>query len=111
MNGIKDWLGLAAAVIGLLVGVKLLVANPIEARLDRMETRINARFDAQQAETNQRFDVLQAETNRRFDAQQAETNRRFDALLEAIMAFDRRVARLEGRLDAQDAGEESAPQP
>ena len=89
MNGIKDWLGLAAAVIGLLVGVKLLVANPIEARLDRMETRINARFDAQRAETN----------------------RRFDALLEAIMAFDRRVARLEGRLDAQDAGEESATQP
>ena len=100
MNGIKDWLGLAAAVIGLLVGVKLLVANPIEARLDRMETRLNARLDAQQAETN-----------RRFDAQQAETNRRFDALLEAVMAFDRRVARLEGRLDAHDAGEESAPQP
>lgn len=89
MNGIKDWLGLAVAVIGLLVGVKLLVANPIEARLDRMETRLNARFDAQQAETS----------------------RRFDALLEAIMAFDRRVARLEGRLDAQDAGEKSAPQP
>ena len=100
MNGIKDWLGLAAAVIGLLVGVKLLVANPIEARLDRMETRINARLDAQQAETG-----------RRFDAQQAETNRRFDALLEAVMAFDRRVARLEGRLDAPDAGEQSAPRP
>ena len=100
MNGIKDWLGLAAAVIGLLVGVKLLVANPIEARLDRMETRLNARLDAQQAETN-----------RRFDAQQAETNQRLDALLEAVMAFDRRVARLEGRLDAQDAGEQSAPQP
>ena len=100
MNGIKDWLGLAAAVIGLLVGVKLLVANPIEARLDRMETRLNARLDAQQAETN-----------RRFDAQQAETNQRLDALLEAVMAFDRRVARLEGRLDAQDAGEETAPQP
>ena len=91
MNGIKDWLGLAAAVVGLLVGVKLLVANPIEARLDRMETRINARLDAHQAETN-----------RRFDAQQAENDRRFDALLEAIMDFDRRVARLEGRLDAQD---------
>ena len=91
MNGIKDWLGLVAAVVGLLVGVKLLVANPIEARLDRMETRINARLDAHQAETN-----------RRFDAQQAENDRRFDALLEAIMDFDRRVARLEGRLDAQD---------
>ena len=100
MNVIKEWTGFAAAVIGLLVGVKLLVANPIEARLDRMERRLNPRLDAHQAETN-----------RRFDAQQAENDRRFDALLEAIMAFDRRVARLEGRLDARDAGEEPAPQP
>ena len=98
MNGIKDWLGLAAAVVGLLVGVKLLVANPIEARLDRMETRINARLDAQQAESNRRFDVILE----RMNADQAENNRRFDALLEAVMDFDRRVARLEGRLDAQD---------
>ena len=85
MNGIKDWLGLVAAVVGLLVGVKLLVANPIEARLDRIEARM--------------------------EAHQAETNRRFDALLAAIMDFDRRVARLEGRLDAQDAGEQPATQP
>ena len=35
---------------------------------------------------------------------QAETNRRFDAVLEAIMSFDRRVSRIEGRLDAQSAG-------
>ena len=82
MNGFKDWLALIPAVIGLSVGVKLLVANPIEARLNRMETRINARLDAQQAETNRRFDALQ----------------------EIIMAFDRRVSHLEGRLDAQDTG-------
>ena len=80
MNGFKDWLALIAAVVGLLVGVKLLVANPIEARLDRMDTRINTRLDAQQAETSRRFDALQ----------------------EIIMSFDRRVSRLEGRLDAQD---------
>ena len=36
--------------------------------------------------------------------QQAETNARFDAVLEAIMSFDRRVSRIEGRLDAQSAG-------
>ena len=82
MNGFKDWFALVAAVVGLLIGVKLLVANPIEARLDRMETRINARLDAQQSETNRRFDALQ----------------------EIIMAFDRRVSRLEGRLDTQDTG-------
>ena len=80
MNGFKDWLALIAAVVGLLVGVKLLVANPIEARLDRMDTRINTRLDAQQAETSRRFDALQ----------------------EIIMSFDRRVSRLEGRLNAQD---------
>lgn len=80
MNGFKDRLVLIAAVVGLLVGVKLLVANPIEARLDRMDTRINTRLDAQQAETSRRFDALQ----------------------EIIMSFDRRVSRLEGRLDAQD---------
>ena len=80
MNGFKDRLALIAGVVGLLVGVKLFVANPIEARLDRMDTRIHTRLDAQQAETNRRFDALQ----------------------EIIMSFDRRVSRLEGRLDAQD---------
>ena len=103
MNGIKDWIGLTAAVIGLLVGVKLLMANPIERRLDRMEARMNARFDAQQAA----FEAM----HRRFDEAQAEENRRFDLLLEAMTSFERRLAHVEGRLDAQDAGEEPTPQP
>ena len=42
--------------------------------------------------------------NGRLDRMQAETNARFDAVLEAIMSFDRRVSRIEGRLDAQSAG-------
>ena len=40
MKDIKEWLPLMGAVIALLVGVKLLVANPIESRLDRMEGRL-----------------------------------------------------------------------
>ena len=39
-----------AAVVGLLVGVKLLVANPIESRLDRMEDRLGARLDRIEAD-------------------------------------------------------------
>lgn len=96
MSGIKDWIGLTAAVIGLLVGVKLLMANPIEARLDRMEARMNARFDNMQS---------------RFDEAQIEDNRRFELLLEAITGFERRLAHVEGRLDAQDTSEDPAAQP
>ena len=40
MKDIKEWLPLMGAVIALLIGVKLLVANPIESRLDRMEGRL-----------------------------------------------------------------------
>lgn len=50
MNLAKEWLPLMAAVIGLLVGVKLLVANPIESRLDRMENRLGARLDRIEAD-------------------------------------------------------------
>ena len=89
MSGFKDWLALIAAVVGLLVGVKLLVTNPIEDRLSRMETRISARLDAQQAETNRRFEAVDV---------------RFDAVLEEIRNFDRRVSRLEGRLDELSTG-------
>lgn len=46
----KEWLPLMAAVVGLLVGVKLLVANPIESRLDRMEGRLGARLDRIEAD-------------------------------------------------------------
>jgi hypothetical protein len=41
------------------------------------------------------------------DRMQAETNRRFEAVLETIVSFERRVSRIEGRLDAQNA--EAAP--
>jgi hypothetical protein len=40
----------------------------------------------------------------RLDCMQTETNARFDAVLEAIMSFDRRVSRIERRLDAHSAG-------
>ena len=46
----KEWLPLMAAIVGLLVGVKLLVANPIESRLDRMEKRLGARLDRIEAD-------------------------------------------------------------
>ena len=50
MKAIREWLPLMAAVVGLLVGVKLLVANPIESRLDRMEDRLGARLDRIEAD-------------------------------------------------------------
>ena len=86
MSGFKDWLALIAAVVGLLVGVKLLVTNPIEDRLSRMEARISARLDAQQAETNRRFEAVDA----RFDAVDARfdtVDARFEAVLEEIRNF------------------------
>ena len=53
MKAIREWLPLMAAVVGLLVGVKLLVANPIESRLDRMEDRLGARLDRIEAADRQ----------------------------------------------------------
>ena len=50
MKALREWLPLMAAVVGLLVGVKLLVANPIESRLDRMEDRLGARLDRIEAD-------------------------------------------------------------
>ena len=50
MKAIREWLPLMAAVVGLLVGVKLLAANPIESRLDRMEDRLGARLDRIEAD-------------------------------------------------------------
>ena len=45
MKALREWLPLMAAVVGLLVGVKLFVANPIESRFDRIEDRLGARLD------------------------------------------------------------------
>lgn len=69
----------------------------------RMQAEMNARFDRMQADTNARFDAV----NARFDAAQVENslqhddlNRRFDEMFEVIRAFEGRISRLEGRLDA-----------
>ena len=56
---------------------------------------VDARIDA----LNDRMDRMQAETNVGFEA----VNARFDKVFEAIMSFDRRVSRIEGRLDAHSA--------
>ena len=124
MTRIEFW----SAVMGLLVAI-VVMFNQVNGRIDRLQSETNRRFDQvfnrmdrMQAETNTRFDAHQTETNRRFEAvdarfdqmfdrmdrMQEESNRRFDALLETIMSFDRRVSRLEGRLDAQGA---EAPAP
>lgn len=39
--GWKDLLTIAALLVGLLGGMKLLIADPIERRLDRMERRLD----------------------------------------------------------------------
>ena len=81
-----DWkaIGNIASLVGVLVAM-VMMFNQINGRLDRV---------------HERMDRMQAETNARFDA----VNKRFDTVLEAIMSFDRRVSRIEGRLDAQSAG-------
>ena len=70
-------IGNIAALVGVLVAM-VMMFNQVNGRLDRLHERM--------------------------DRMQAETNARFDAVLEAIMSFDRRVSRIEGRLDAQSAG-------
>ena len=81
-----DWkaIGNSAALVGVLVAM-VMMFNQFNERLER----VHARMDPMQAETNARFDAV---------------NKPFDTVLEAIMSFDRRVSRIEGRFDAQSAG-------
>jgi uncharacterized protein YdcH (DUF465 family) len=96
-----DWktLGNIAALVGVLVAMVMML-NQVNGRIDRLQAGTNARFDM----IFDRMDRMQAETNAWLDRMLAETNARFDAVLEAIMSFDRRVSRIEGRFDAQSAG-------
>ena len=91
-----DWkaIGNIAALVGVLVAM-VMMFNQVNGRIDRLQAETNARFD----KMFDRMDRMQAETNARFDA----ANRRFDTVLDAILSFDRRVSRIEGRLDAQNA--------
>ena len=91
-----DWkaIGNIAALVGVLVAM-VMMFNQVNGRIDRLQAETNARFD----KMFERMDRMQAETNARFDA----ANRRFDTVLDAILSFDRRVSRIEGRLDAQNA--------
>ena len=61
-----------------------------------MFNQINDRMDRMQAETNARFDTVQVENSRQHD----DLNRRFDEMFEVLRAFEGRISRLEGRLDA-----------
>ena len=90
-----DWkaIGNIAALAGVLVAM-VMMFNQVNGRIDRLQAETNARFD----KMFDRMDRMQAETNTRFDA----ANRRFDTVLDAILSFDRRVSRIEGRLDAQN---------
>ena len=87
--------GNIAALVGVLVAM-VMMFNQVNGRIDRLQAETNARFDM----VFDRMDRMQAETNARFDA----VDVHFDMVLEAIMSFDRRVSRIEGRLDAQSAG-------
>ena len=104
LNMLKEWLPIMAAVVGLLVGVKLLVANPIEARLSRMETRLNQRLDHIETENQRQHDAtrgeinqLRTEMNRRFDTMQTENQRQHDSIEEVLRVFEGRITRLEER--------------
>ena len=81
MTRIEFW----SAVMGLLVGT-VVMFNQMNGRIDRL-----------QADTNTRFDAAQVENSRQHD----DLNRRFDELFEVLRTFERRISRLEGRLDAQ----------
>ena len=73
--------------------------DALQAENNQRHDEANRRFDALQAENNRRHDEAQAENNRRHDEAQAENNRRHEELLNALRSFDRRISRLEGRLD------------
>ena len=101
LNMLKEWLPIMAAVVGLLVGVKLLVANPIEARLSRMETRLNQRLDHIETENQRQHDATRSEINQLRD----ETQRQHDSIEEVLRIFEGRITRLEERIgiEAEDA--------
>ena len=61
---VRDWLPVVGLLVGLLVGMKLLVADPIERRLERMETRINGRIERVEARLYERFDGVDERLDR-----------------------------------------------
>ena len=93
LNMLKEWLPIMAAVVGLLVGVKLLVANPIEARLSRMETRLNQRLDHIETENQRQHDATRAEISQL----RMENQRQHDSIEEVLRVFEGRITRLEER--------------
>jgi len=60
----RDWLPVVGLLVGLLVGMKLLVADPIERRLERMETRINGRIERVEDRINGRLDSIETHLDR-----------------------------------------------
>jgi predicted Holliday junction resolvase-like endonuclease len=58
-------------------------------RLDDLRSEVNVRIDDLQRNFNARFDDLQAEINRRFD----DVNRRLDSLEKRVMKIEERLER------------------
>ena len=65
-----DWLPPIATILGILVGVKLLIAAPLESRLDRVEKRLTDRLDRIDQRLN-RIDERLDRIDRRLEAVEA----------------------------------------
>ena len=115
---IKENAPAAAAIATVFVGfaaiVQLGVLNPIQQRIDDLQTAMNQRFEDQNASINQRFedqnasinqriDDLQAGLDLRFEDQNASINQRFEDQTRSInQRFDDQNSSINQRFDAID---------
>ena len=120
-NRIKENAPAAAAIATVFIGfaaiVQLGVLNPIQQRIDDLQTAMNQRFDAQDKriddlrnDMNQRFNDQNRYISQRFDDQDKYILQRFDSIddridglsgdVSELRRLSDRVSRNEGRIDA-----------
>ncbi len=116
-TGLIPLLGVAATIVGLMLGMFYWSDRRNERRIDRLEVRQNqqlkeleARQDQQSKETevrqnqqlkelearqNQRFKELEARQNQRFKELEARQNQRFDEMAQSFKDVDLRLRNVE----------------
>ena len=105
---IKENAPAAAAIATVFVGfaaiVQLGVLNPIQQRIDDLQTAMNQRFEDQNASINQRIDDLQAGLDLRFEDQNASINQRFaDQNASINQRFEDQTRSINQRFDDQNS--------
>ena len=105
---IKENAPAAAAIATVFVGfaaiVQLGVLNPIQQRIDDLQTAMNQRFEDQNASINRRIDDLQAGLDLRFEDQNASINQRFaDQNASINQRFEDQTRSINQRFDDQNS--------